>query len=86
MVELKPSDKVFKSRSICVSAFCEATVQEPPFVAIIGALDSTLNNDPESESLVAGIGAGFWMVAISLAMLISGAILKAIARSSREDS
>ena len=32
-VEPKSGDKVFKSRSICVSAFCEATVQEPPFVA-----------------------------------------------------
>ena len=32
-VEPKPGDKVFQSRSICVSAFCEATVQEPPFVA-----------------------------------------------------
>ena len=32
-MEPKPGDKVFKLRSICVSAFCEATVQEPPFVA-----------------------------------------------------
>lgn len=29
----KSGDRVFTTRSICVSAFCEATVQEPPFVA-----------------------------------------------------
>ena len=32
-VEAKKGDKVFKDRALCVSAFCEATVQEPPFVA-----------------------------------------------------
>ena len=32
-VQAQPGDTVFKTRSICVSAFCEATVQEPPFVA-----------------------------------------------------
>ena len=32
-IEPESGDKVFKSRSICVSAFCEATVQEPPFLA-----------------------------------------------------
>ena len=32
-VEAKRGDKVFNGRSLCVSAFCEATVQEPPFVA-----------------------------------------------------
>ena len=32
-VEPKSGDKVFEARSICVSAFCEATVQEPPFMA-----------------------------------------------------
>ena len=31
-VEPKLGDKVFEARSICVSAFCEATVQEPPFI------------------------------------------------------
>ena len=55
-------------------------------VGCIGAIDSTLNNNPEAESLVAGIAVGSWMVFISLAMLISGAILKAIARTSQEDS
>ena len=55
-------------------------------VGCIGAIDSTLNNNPEAESLVAGIEVGSWMVFISLSMLISGAILKAIARTSHEDS
>ena len=55
-------------------------------VGCIGAVDSTLNNNPETESLVAGIAVGSWMVFISLALLISGAILKAIARTSHEDS
>ena len=55
-------------------------------VGCIGAIDSTLNNNPETESLVAGIAVGSWMVFISLAMLFSGAILKAIARTSHEDS
>lgn len=32
-VEPLPKDKIFKSRSIAVSAFCQATVQAPPFVA-----------------------------------------------------
>ena len=32
-VQTKSGDKVFEARSICVSAFCEATVQEPPFMA-----------------------------------------------------
>ena len=32
-VQPKSDDKVFETRAICVSAFCEATVQEPPFVA-----------------------------------------------------
>ena len=32
-VEAKKGDKVFNDRSLCISAFCEATVQEPPFVA-----------------------------------------------------
>ena len=39
-------------------------------VGCIGAIDSTLNNNPETESLVAGIAVGSWMVFISLAMLI----------------
>ena len=55
-------------------------------VGCIGAADSILNNNPESESLEAGIAVGWVMFVISLAMLISGAILKAIARRSREDS
>ena len=55
-------------------------------VGCVGALDSAFNNNPESESLAGGIAAGLWMLVISLAMLISGAILKAVARSSREDS
>lgn len=29
----KKNDRVFKSRALCISAFCEATVQEPPFIA-----------------------------------------------------
>ena len=32
-VQPKSGDKVFEARSICVSAFCEATVQEPQFMA-----------------------------------------------------
>lgn len=32
-VKAKPSDKVFKFVGIALSAFCEATVQIPPFVA-----------------------------------------------------
>ncbi len=28
----KPKDRIFKELSICVSAFCEATVQYPPFI------------------------------------------------------
>ena len=26
------SDRVFKTKSICISAFCEATIQNPPFL------------------------------------------------------
>ena len=55
-------------------------------VGCIGAIYSTLNNNPYAESLVAFIEVGSWMVFISLSMLISGAILKAIARTSHEDS
>jgi hypothetical protein len=32
-VKAKPGDKVFKYLGLAVSAFCEATVQIPPFVA-----------------------------------------------------
>jgi len=32
-VTSQPGDKVFDSTAICVSAFCEATVQSPPFIA-----------------------------------------------------
>lgn len=32
LVTPNPEDKVFNFRGICVSAFCEATVQEPPFL------------------------------------------------------
>ena len=32
-VEPKKGDKVFKSPAICISAFCEATVQQVPFIA-----------------------------------------------------
>lgn len=28
----KEKDRVFKEKSICISAFCEATIQEPPFL------------------------------------------------------
>ena len=31
-VEPLPYDTVFQHRAICISAFCEATVQEPPFL------------------------------------------------------
>lgn len=31
-VEPLPSDRIFKSPGICVSAFCEATVHKPPFI------------------------------------------------------
>ena len=31
-VKPRPSDRVFHFRAICVSAFCEATVQDPPFL------------------------------------------------------
>ncbi len=33
LVEPKPNDRVFNFKGICVSAFCEATVQEPPFLS-----------------------------------------------------
>ncbi|MYD30487.1 MAG: hypothetical protein F4X01_02565 [Nitrospira sp. SB0661_bin_20] len=29
----KKRDRIFKSLALCISAFCEATVQEPPFIA-----------------------------------------------------
>lgn len=32
-VEPQPGDRLFAFSAICVSAFCEATVQDPPFIA-----------------------------------------------------
>lgn len=32
-VQPDPADRVFRQSGICVSAFCEATVPEPPFIA-----------------------------------------------------
>ena len=32
-VKPKPRDRVFRARSLLVSAFCEATVHLPPFIA-----------------------------------------------------
>ena len=40
-------------------------------VGCIGAIDSTLNNNPETESLVAGIAVGSWMTFSSASQCLS---------------
>jgi hypothetical protein len=47
-----PKDKVFNFVGICVSAFCEATVQTPPFVACGRAGNGLVVLEPKSPMSV----------------------------------
>jgi len=52
-VKPQPADKVFKFRALVVSAFCEATVQLPPFIAY-GAAGTSLNVLEPRKTMTAG--------------------------------
>ena len=44
------TDKVFRSRAVVVSAFCEATVQTPPFIACSRAGNGLIVLEPKTET------------------------------------
>ena len=54
-------------------------------VGCLGAMDSAFNNNPDSESLTGGITFGAAVVAISLLMVIVGAMIKAVSKTPREE-
>jgi hypothetical protein len=48
-VEALPKDKVFKFTGIAISAFCEATIQAPPFIACGRAGNGLVVLEPKNE-------------------------------------
>ena len=55
-------------------------------VGCLGAADSSLNNNPESEQLVGAVGVGMWLTIISILMVMSGAILKAVSGGGEKEN
>ena len=45
----RPTDKVFQCKAVVVSAFCEATVQTPPFIACSRAGNGLIVLESKSE-------------------------------------
>ena len=53
-------------------------------VGCIGAFASAFGTNPEAEELTGGIGFGTVMLMISVAMIVVGAIIRAIAKTPNE--